>query len=322
MYSPNDYKNQITLWQWLNSLPDIPWILASNFNMVENQIDKKGGANLEWKGRERIHWDRMKNLKNLFDQHDGLRHLHKSIWYTWCNFQRGSNRIYCRLDRFYLNKNNFSFILDNQASTVVVWSVTLLDHHPIIAHIVTRNNTLAQPSNQEKFLLNTKLLEDQDTLASLSIIRQFNRWDTATRSHIVRWNKMVKRWQCLLKTIGQKRAKYLGHEEIILFDELHNAEDNPYNLDLSHSISQVRDRLRRIRHCKIRGAMVRASTQWLQLGDKGSKFFFNFLKQKQVKERVDKLWVDGNKVVHIDSIKEESYCFYQSLFLLEDTFDS
>lgn len=58
MYAPNDYKERIVLWKWLLDLPNIPWVVGGDFNMVENDEDKKGGLNLEWKSHEKLFWMR------------------------------------------------------------------------------------------------------------------------------------------------------------------------------------------------------------------------------------------------------------------------
>ena len=35
IYALNEHTDRINLWQCLSSLPNIPWILAVDFNMVE-----------------------------------------------------------------------------------------------------------------------------------------------------------------------------------------------------------------------------------------------------------------------------------------------
>lgn len=55
IYAPNDYRDRSELWKWFSSLPDIPWILGGDFNMVEHKDDKSGGITNEWKGGEKIH---------------------------------------------------------------------------------------------------------------------------------------------------------------------------------------------------------------------------------------------------------------------------
>ena len=54
VYAPNEFLERIVLWKWLVELPNIPWILVGDFNMVERAQDKMGGLKFEWKGNEHI----------------------------------------------------------------------------------------------------------------------------------------------------------------------------------------------------------------------------------------------------------------------------
>lgn len=126
----------------------------------------------------------MKNIKKLFDPLEGLKHVRKGIWFTWCNFQKAGSRIYSRLDRFYTNKDFFSFIPDLQDSSVAVRPSSLSDHHPIFAEIVTRNSSKPLNKTGGKFILNNNLLKDQDVLAAIHIVRVFNKWNSKNGSYI------------------------------------------------------------------------------------------------------------------------------------------
>lgn len=86
IYASNDYKERTSLWNWLHSLPNIPWIMVGDFNMIESQNDKAGGLPFEWKNSERPHWDRLKKHFQLFDPMEGTKTNTPNLWHTWCNF--------------------------------------------------------------------------------------------------------------------------------------------------------------------------------------------------------------------------------------------
>lgn len=65
--------------------------------------------------------------------------------------------------------------------------------------------------------------------------------------------------------------------------------------------------------------MIRAWSQWIQFGDKGSKFFFNMLMQKKSREKINRIWVDNKELVDLEEIKEAFCLFYKGLFSSEDS---
>lgn len=295
IYAPNDYRDRAELWKWLASLSNIPWILGGDFNMVEHKDEKLGGVVIEWKGGEKPHWDKMKNMKRFFDALEGLKHVHKGIWFTWCNFQKVGNKIYSRLDRFYTNRDFLSFILDHQGYLVVVKPSSLSDYHPIFVEIVTRSANKPHSKVGGKLILNNNLLKDQDILTTVHIVRMFNKWNPSSGSYINNWDTSVKSWQKILGTIGKKKAKDAKQVELVLSSNLHNVEqvlqNDPSNSHFTHQVEVARDEIRKQHHHKALGARTRAKMLWLSQGDKGSKLFFNLLKQKQCKENISYGWM-------------------------------
>lgn len=252
----------MSLWNWLAALPSIPWVMARDFNMIENQDDKAGGIPFEWKCQEKPHWDRFKQHMQLFDPLEVSKSESSALWYTWCNFQQGPNRIYSRLGRFYVNKDFFSFSPNHLGNSVVVLLVTLSDHFPIIVVINTRNSIPNSNPFNKKFILNTSLLNDKDALIAIKMVRIFNMHSQHPQSHTLRWNRNVSSWQKIFQTIGQKKAKDLRFVEKTLTNRLHSLEHeiqlHPSSSVLVERVCQARDILRKHQQVKIRGAFIRA----------------------------------------------------------------
>lgn len=59
--------------------------------------------------------------------------------------------------------------------------------------------------------------------------------------------------------------------------------------------------------------------QWLSNGDKGSKIFFNMLKWKQAKDKIDKLLVEDRDVSNADVILHDFSPFCKLLFSCEES---
>ena len=98
-----------------------------------------------------------------------------------------------------------------------------------------------------------------------------------------------------------------------------DAQANPSSLSHLECVSAARDSLRRHQHIKTIGASVRSRQQWLKYGDKGSKFFFNYLKQKQSKEKIDRIVIDNQELTDINDIAAAFEEFYKALFNSEDS---
>lgn len=87
---------------------------------------------------------------------------------------------------------------------------------------------------------------------------------------------------------------------------------------MAKHVSKARDILRKNQQVKIKGAFIRAHYHWLQFGDKGSKIFFNLLKQKQNREKIDRIIIDNKELLDLNDIKEAFEIFYRTLFTSED----
>lgn len=70
-------------------------------------------------------------------------------------------------------------------------------------------------------------------------------------------------------------------EEVCIF-----LEEDLHNVTLQEEVAKLEMIVRKGEDYIARGAQIRARLQWLQDGDEGFKFFFNFLKRKVVADRV------------------------------------
>ncbi|XP_059072101.1 uncharacterized protein LOC131872684 [Cryptomeria japonica] len=256
-----DPKERSSLWEWMTSLPCIPWVIAGDFNMVEHQDNKGGGLPFAWKDMKKSHWFKMKNSLQLYDPLAGNKNNNPGPWYTWCNHQQGNDRIYSRLDRFYANRNLFSFLPNDLGNSVLVTPSTLSDHHPITASFTFNRAPIRPNTTNSKFLLNVSLLKDTNLLAAIHIINIINKTNFPKDLKRDIWNRNIPAWQNLLKTIGQKKAKDFRFTEKALSAELTKAEVNNQtnitDLNCTSQVIKAKDTLRRHLVTKTRGAKIR-----------------------------------------------------------------
>ncbi|KAJ0964644.1 hypothetical protein J5N97_025782 [Dioscorea zingiberensis] len=99
VYNGQTVKEQQSTWLELNKLTSVvgPWIILGDFNTVRTHEERKGGKPNWTSGMK-------SDLFNSFIIHNNLVELKFSgPEFTWCNNQRGSSRIWTRLDRALCN---------------------------------------------------------------------------------------------------------------------------------------------------------------------------------------------------------------------------
>ena len=107
-------------------------------------------------------WNRFKRTFGINDPMMGLKGGHEGIWYTWCNNQENKARIYCRLDRIYINKHEMSTIQKAGQYLINVIPVSMFDHSPNCG-MININKEGQQDENQCKktlFKLNVSLVDN------------------------------------------------------------------------------------------------------------------------------------------------------------------
>ena len=85
-------------------------------------------------------------------------------------------------------------ILEKHNNLVLVSPTTLSDHHPISISINLGCSPTLRNNVNNKFILNTSLLNDEDILAAISIIRLINESHYPSLSCIDRWTMNISAW--------------------------------------------------------------------------------------------------------------------------------
>lgn len=99
VYAPNSPNRRRALWDELAvTLPqDCRWVLAGDWNVVEDSIDKFPAAGNILEGAEKCSFGQFMNRLEVVDSFD----RNNPIRYTWDNKRQGPERILARLDRVY-----------------------------------------------------------------------------------------------------------------------------------------------------------------------------------------------------------------------------
>lgn len=149
----------------------------------------------------------MKHKLNLVDPREGLKKERKSIWFTWCNSQRGNIRIYGRLDMFYANRELFYFNKTIEGSRIRVQPCSLFDHHPINGNIVVGNQDPRSYKKEKKYILNSNMLEEKDCCNDATFtLKKINNWILKEDNNIGKWDYNVNKKKLIIQTTSKKKA--------------------------------------------------------------------------------------------------------------------
>ena len=139
VYASNQSSDRAELWNSLLSLnlEVTEWILAGDFNMLESQEDKRGGAEkLGQRRREKAVWQRLLLNFGLMDagNADEIR-KQAGHHFTWNNRRAHPNNIEARLDRIYVSQN----LLQRGGKLSTMANLPhLSDHAPVICELFTK----------------------------------------------------------------------------------------------------------------------------------------------------------------------------------------
>ena len=134
------------------------------------------------------------------------------------------------------------------------------------------------------------MLKDDVVKAAIRVIVWYNEKVVRHESSIERWEKTSKSWKGMLKVVGRKKAKDARRREVEMVESLQEAEgeiqSNPHSEALLNKVILCRNSLRKLQLFKTRVAKVRDKINWINLGDRGSKFFFQTLNKKEARNKI------------------------------------
>jgi hypothetical protein len=115
----------------------------------------------------------------------------RGMCFTLCNTQKGDNRIYCKLDRPYVNKYNFRFVPNDDVLKVYLYPCTISYHHPIKSRIHMNLGRTQTIWRKDGLILDTHLLKDSSLKDVITSIKEINRWMLKSANATKRWNQNV-----------------------------------------------------------------------------------------------------------------------------------
>ena len=245
--------------------------------------------------------------------------------YTWL---QGVSNKQARLDYFLCNQELISIITGED----ILYKYRS-DHAPIVINIILND----QKRGPGAWKFNNKLLLDKEFIKLIKTeIRVFKQIHAATPyspNYVAGMSKslqfMVKPttlWETLLCTLRGTIIKYSKQKSRGNRDKTKNLEEKirildkeistgKANIDSLKKLKDLNDKLIEIKNEELKGALIRSRAEWLDLGEKPSRFFLNLENRNRVNKMISEIKLDDNTIIKNQmSILDELRKFYEKLY--------
>ena len=303
-------------------------VAAGDFNVILNPcIDARN---------YRSHCSRPRSRRIIFDIMDrmDLVDIYRKVYpekrqYTWRRFNT-------------IQQSRLDFFLISDSLVTSVKNVDIISgyrsDHSIVSLSIINDMTNFRPKTYWKF--NNTLLYDKDYVKMIKetikhIIKQYclpvynleNIEDIDTKDIQFSINDQLFFEALLLEIRGKtisfssRKKKKEQLEEKLLNENIRKLEEKD-NLNYNEMIDleNKKNLLQEIREKKIKGMMIRSRLQWLQDGEKPSKYFCGLENRNFVSKRMSFIETDNNDILfEQEDLIRETKQFYQSLYSKKET---
>ena len=312
-YAPTEQSNHVTfLGKMLHTMrdcisnPDTNIIWGGDHNIaLDINLDRHGGNPMPWNCANKT----FKELMLTFDLIDiwRVRNPDKRE-FTWRRYR--PNLIQSRLDYFLT-----SDCLQADIQDVFSEPCSLTDHSAVHLHLGWEE--IERGPSYWKF--NDSLLNDQ---AYIDLIEDnFESW-VLEGSDI---NDAGIKWDWLKYKIKQATIKYSKEKAKTRRDKIRELEEKLKNLEkeitnnpsenIILEIDSTKSQLQDEYDYRLEGIIIRSRCNWMEYGEKNSKYFLQLEKSNQKRSQINKLIREDNtEVIGQDKINLEIKNFYQKLY--------
>ena len=302
IYAPTNLSDRKCFYDSLHEffIPGAALVIGGDFNCYDNALDKFGG-------NVSIHCE-CDSLKRDFTLLDVWRKLHpRAREFTWFN---SNLSIASRLDKFLISRDLFS-----PASRCDISPCPISDHD-FVSFVFEIPESIKRGPGTWKF--NNSLLDDNifcdlirnliaDHISFLSAFNSFQDW-----------------WEFLKQSIkeesisfSRKKRRQLGRDRVFLTNKLISLRHCLVDGDNSvvDSILDTESRLKALYTKELQGIIVRSRAEWLEEGERPSRYFFQLQKTKAQKCQISSVYdSNGVEVFSQDEIEKAHVDFYSGLF--------
>ena len=309
IYAPNTVSDRRSFFDtfWQYTFRNVPLVLGGDFNCVPDvRRDKFGGDDTFGdKGITELHsFTGANSLIDIYRVNFPTRSA-----YTWVN---KAHTVGCRLDRFYVPQS-----WETQVSDVTVKPFAYSDHQLIrMTFTVGKHN----PRGKGIWKFNTSLLKSEDFCEEAVDFLRHWRTQKASYSDLRVWWDAGK---LLIKQLAISHSVRLAKDRRSKVAALEKEYDQLLNsVDSNDSARQIRllktkEALHAAEDERLEGIKIRSKENWLEFGEKPTKYFFQLENKKQSKNAISSLRVGTSTVTTDKEILATALDFYKSLYTEE-----
>ena len=309
VYGPNNHSERESFFDnlWRFKFPNFEPIVVGDFNCVPDiALDKWGGDD--------SFGNRAVSQLHAFTESLALEDFYRvsnpqGKQFTWFN---GPHSVGCRLDRFYTPRAWRSRI-----SRHVCSPFAYSDHH-----LIKLQTTFgpANPRGRGVWKFNTQLLKNESFCAAVNSF-----WPTwqqnkpAFTDPRVWWDagKLQLKEIAIAHSVAEARER--KQEKLNLEREFHNilSRGNSNTADDHVRLAEIKDLLKAIEDRTVEGAIIRSREQWIEFGEKPTKYFYQLEQKRQTRNAIHELRVGDQTVTSHKNILTACRDFYANLYTAE-----
>lgn len=262
-------------------------IIGGDLNFVFNtDIDKKGGVpQTNFHAREHC-----LELMNVFDLVDVWRERNpfKSD-FTWSS--NTISGIHCRLDCFLISRHLLQLI-----SNCYISPGLHSDHSLVILNI----HCSSEMRGPRYWKLNNSLLQDSIYVDQITRLLHSELNDVNDLNPSAKWEFIKYKVRMATTSYSKLKAKQHRHYERNLLNKISQLERSYYELgsvETLRNLKETRSELESLYHKMLDGIIVRSRAQWVEFGERNSKYFLNLEKHNKANNVIHRLKTDNNDIL-------------------------
>jgi hypothetical protein len=286
-------------------------IAAGDYNIIQNpSLDKWNAKSSDKPSKAAEKLKELLSSNNLLDiwrlQNPNMKK------YTWS--RRTTKGIQqSRLDYFIINE-----ILAIHTTKAEIQPGFNSDHSLVSIEINNHNNS---QKGKGYWKFNNSLLEDADYLKFIKPkIEEYTKEDTLEVDDKLFWDALKMKIRRDTITYSIHRSKKLKVERVKLKEELEKAEDELNNSDGSKPTIiehywNCKNEWQKLENSRTAGYILRSKAQWVEEGERNSKFFIGLEKHRQEVKNITELDLGEDKTITDDKeILNALNSFYKKLY--------